>query len=188
QGCSYYSVPPNPVTIADADGTVYSFSNKYSASWPNNSFVAYADWVEDRNGNQETITTAKTGGGFTITDTAGRAAISASGIGQTGNTVTVAGLSNPYTLDWETVTADYSVDYQQVSPPSGACSGYVTALSTSYPAVSSITLPNNQQYQFQYYNGTYGLIEKVIYPTGGYVRYVWGVNAESTFGAFQDSQ
>jgi RHS repeat-associated protein len=52
---------------------------------------------------------------------------------------------------------------------------------TSFPesatqsVVSSITLPNNQQYLFSY-DSTYGYINKITYPTGGYVSYSWGFN------------
>ena len=46
--------------------------------------------------------------------------------------------------------------------------------STTRTVISSIQLPNGQSYQFQY-DGTYGFVSKIIYPFGGYVRYVWAL-------------
>ena len=51
----------------------------------------------------------------------------------------------------------------------------MSAESESTPVITAITLPNGQQYQFQY-DPTYGLIDKVIYPSGAYIRYSWGLN------------
>jgi RHS repeat-associated protein len=44
--------------------------------------------------------------------------------------------------------------------------------------VSQIELPNQQSYTFTY-DPAYGLLRRVTYPDGGYVRYVWGANTNS---------
>jgi YD repeat-containing protein len=43
--------------------------------------------------------------------------------------------------------------------------------------VSSITLPDSTQYAFTY-DPTYGTISKIVFPTGGYVRFVWGIRGD----------
>jgi hypothetical protein len=55
--------PPQPVTVADNDGTVFYFPMPTDA---NNSELP--SWIEDRNGNQITVTDSG-GGAFTFTDT-----------------------------------------------------------------------------------------------------------------------
>jgi hypothetical protein len=70
--------------IVDPDGTVYTFSNTdYVGAGEVTSVGAN---VEDRNGNL-----------IAATDTLGRTPVTWSGFGATGNTVTVSGLSAPYT-------------------------------------------------------------------------------------------
>ena len=44
-------------------------------------------------------------------------------------------------------------------------------------------MPNGKSYTFAY-DTTYCLVNKLAYPTGGYVRYVWGQNPLSHYGAF----
>src|SRR5206468_2242118 len=40
--------------------------------------------------------------------------------------------------------------------------------------------PNGKSFSFSY-DPTYGLLSKVKYPTGGYIRYVWGMNARAEY-------
>src|SRR5205823_779148 len=44
--------------------------------------------------------------------------------------------------------------------------------------------PSVQQYFFSY-DSTYGRVSKITFPGGGYVRYVWGLNSQSTQGNAQ---
>jgi RHS repeat-associated protein len=57
--------------------------------------------------------------------------------------------------------------------------------SVALPVINEIDLPNGQKYTFQY-ESVYGKVEKITFPDGGYVRYVWGVNPLSalTSGAW----
>ncbi|MGH9396158.1 MAG: RHS repeat-associated core domain-containing protein [Terriglobia bacterium] len=140
--------------------------------------------IEDRNGN--VITTTDSGNGaFTITDTAGRPAIISNGFGSTGNTVAVSGLAEPYRVNWETINANYGVGSTLISNEAPNCPGTMPTVYGSESVVSSIALPNGQSYQF-FYDPTFGLISKIVFPTGGYVRYVWGINAQSEMGVFTD--
>lgn len=96
--------PPPQVTVYDLDGTVYSFNTANSHVVTGNSngtsiFSGLPSSIESRNGNK-VIITDNNNGAFQITDTLGRAAVSSSGFGASGNTVSIAGLSNPYTLTW----------------------------------------------------------------------------------------
>jgi RHS repeat-associated protein len=59
--------------------------------------------------------------------------------------------------------------------------------STTFSDVSSLLLPNGQSYTFGY-DGQWGLVNSITYPTGGKVTYTWGVNSlsESYNGATPD--
>jgi len=90
--------------------------------------------------------------------------------------VTVSGVGQPYTATWETITPSFVLN--------DSFSTCVTTAAYSGPAVKvvkSITLPNNQQYTFSY-DPVYGLLNKVVYPSGGYISYTWGPNAQSEWG------
>src|SRR5215470_4929030 len=181
--------PPPPVTVFDLDGTVFSFSGgsrfhpEISVGDLSYIYNALPDWIETRNGNK--IVIAENGGGsFLLTDSAGRVALSTSGFGATGNTVTISGLGNPYTLTWANRSANFTFQSQLIvtgnlSSDAFCSAGGTATFNISQPEITQITLPNGRSYQFQY-DPTYGMVSKIIYPTGGYVRYVWGLNPTST--------
>ena len=174
----------NPVSVRDADGTVYQFNNPGIDSPSSGGPVsaAFPTYIEDRNGNKITVSDSHNGA-FSFTDTLGRTLISSSGFGLTGNTVTVAGLP-AYTLTWGTANTNFSVSYVQEGSDS-SCYG-MKGDNETLPVITAITLPGGQEYQFQY-ESTYGQVDKIIYPSGGYVRYVWGLNSRSAFGLFGDN-
>jgi RHS repeat-associated protein len=138
--------------------------------------------IEDRNGNELTLTAnPNVAGAFTVEDTLGRTVLSSSGFGTTGNTVTVAGLSSAYTVTWGTATVKFSVT-STGSSDSGECSP-LPAASASFPVITAIELPNGQKYQFSY-DPNYGSVSKIVYPSGGYVSYTWGLNSQSALITF----
>ena len=191
---------PVPVILVDGNGTFYSFSNNshfHSRVGDNPNLRGYMTWdmlpsyIEDRNGNITTFNDHGNGS-FDVTDTLGRTAVSTSGFGTTGNTVHIAGLANPYTVTWAPLSFSWQVGGRTLLPsipatvPPTSCSG--GGGSFNYNAngqivplqgITQIQLPNGQSYQFQY-DPAYGLIGKMIYPNGGYVRYVWGNNISSS--------
>ena len=61
-------------------------------------------------------------------------------------------------------------------------------MSGSVKAVSRVTLPNGQNFTLAY-DPTYGMLNKMTYPSGGYVRYVWGLAPQEQYytGAEYDS-
>jgi hypothetical protein len=163
------------VTIAYKDGTVYSFSS-FNITGNNgiSAVLSYPSSVKDSNGN--TVSVSNSGGTVTMTDTAGRTAITVSPVVSNNNTVTVSGLSSPYTEHWTT----YSSNFNTPQVPLNGCGGGISANTQGTTAVQSLTLPNSKSYQFQY-DSTYGLLKLVTYPSGGFVRYTWGVNPLSEF-------
>jgi hypothetical protein len=163
------------VTLASPDGTVIYFPQTAGES-----FGTLAETMTDRNGNQ--VTYAITGGNelpsspfaFTVTDTLGRT-LTTSGFAQPTDTIAVPGMSSEYTVDWasEPATGSVNVDGDPYSDP---CPDTVADLYGG-TAVTSIATPSGT-YTFSY-DPTYGVVDKITYPNGGYVRYVWGLNPQS---------
>lgn len=162
---------PGPVLVQDLNGTTYWFTG--SGGLPAS--------VEDRNGNE--ITNIRSGSnGFPLgyTDTAGRPVVSISGTGSSGteDTVTVGGLS--YEVQWTTINASYSVLSNYIPPGGGigCSSSSVPPISDSQVVISAIKLPNGTQYSFSY--NSIGLLSQVTYPEGGWVKYTWTTNPQTT--------
>ncbi len=156
--------------IVDADGTVYTF--------PHSDFggagIVWSELpvsIEDRNGN---IVTSK--------DTLGRTAVSWSGFGATGNSVTVSGIPNSYTLIWEPATYSFNPPNKPSGTGATYCSG-ITPAQGSQAVIKAITLPNGEQYAFSY-DSTFGQISQITYPDGGNVQYTWNYNVYSALAVF----
>jgi YD repeat-containing protein len=196
------------VVAADADGTTYDFSptyidpanyTSYNPAW----MLVALPTITDRNDHTITASALSPMPGesaaFSFTETAtGRKLVQASGFGNTGDTVSVPGLGGQpltYTLTWGFITSNAQVEADMLTNPMGMCTG-IQADQQGYAAIRAITLPNGQQYQFQYdsdnpslydqqstgtFHGPYGLVSKITYPTGGYVQYVWGENTFSNY-------
>lgn len=173
----------NPVTVTDANGTVYQFPNMSPPGTGGGSLTWMPTSVTDRNGNFITIH-PPTGSSsvFSYTDTLGRTVLSDSGFGISPESVTVAGLSSAYTVTWTTLpTPTFTATITSFGTP--ACQ---TPTQVARTVVSAITLPNGKQFTFGY-DTTYGLLNKITYPSGGYVRYVWGLNKQAEYGEFPNS-
>ncbi len=173
---------PRPVTIADLSGTVYQFSSFGITSLPGpiftpgtgTAFYAYPTYIKDRNGNILQVTTS--GGTTTLTDSVGRNAVVISPLNSTTktNTITVSGLSNSYNLQWGTASSNFTTGTVVTG---GYCSSSsIQANSQTSQVVQTLTLPNGKSYQFSY-DSKYGLLNKIVYPSGGSVTYTWGENA-----------
>ena len=158
-----------PLTVTDLHGDSFNFDNYAPLS---NGEITALPTIEDSNGNITNITTGN-GSQINITDDLGRTALLTSGFGSSsGDTITVAGLQ--YKVIWSTSSLGGSstISSQYYSGNPSDCSGIVNSGNSFNPVITSIVLPNNQSYQFQYTNG---LLTKIIYPGGGYVRYTWGM-------------
>ena len=165
-----------PLRVADPDGTTYTWQ-------PTGNGSSVPLTIEDRNGNT-VVVTDNGSGNFSETDTLGRTVIASSGFGGSGqtDTLSVSGLSD-YHVTWSNnpVPASYSVSSQIVGTNTGCgVSGGVS--NVSWPVITAIELPNGQEYSFEYDSTTpgattYGLLNKIIYPSGGYVRYEWALSS-----------
>jgi len=164
--------PGLPLTVTQPDGTSAYFTSSFV---PPTTYLA--SLVTDRNGNQASINTT----GITYTDTLGRTVLSATGgFGSASpGYVSVSGLSGSYQLNWAAASWNYDINLVEVNQygETGTLDNNSTQLGSVY-SISSIELPNSRSFQFQY-DPTYGMANKLIYPSGGYVRYVWGINAQS---------
>lgn len=169
--------------VHSRNGTVFDFTSGVDLAEPDGSLPGK---IEDANGNYVTITSPnpQVAGSFQVTDSLGRPEIASSGFGQSGDTVTVAGLGGPYTLTWGTAAGDFGFGSQEIYSARGGCT--VANAHASGPAISQIQLPDGQAYLFSY-DSTYGLLSKVTYPGGGFVEYSWAVNPLSEFSSFADS-
>jgi len=152
-----------PVTVTDGNGTVYSFPA---------GLETLPTSITDRNGN--TISISSTLSSASVTDTAGRSAVSVGTFGASPDSINVAGLTSPYQVSWTSASASFTISTFNLS----GYTGCPTSLSGSAKVASQIVLPNGQKYTFSY-DPTYGTLSKIVYPSGGYVRYVWGLNPQT---------
>jgi hypothetical protein len=174
---------PNPATVAGPDGSVYKFDLSQVIDTANGAYIfgGAANSIEDRNGNLATASFQFSNGALSgnIVDTLGRQVFSASAIVSNSNTIQVSGLGTAYTQYWQTVPINFSVNSIQVGP--NPCTSYQLGpdQSSTY-VVRTLTLPNQKSFQF-YYDSRYGLLNKIVYPGGGYISYTWGLNPLSDF-------
>jgi len=162
-----------PVAVVDASGTTYQFPGGSDYGPPTNAPLAFgflASSITDRNGNK--ITLDANGKGYK--DSTGRDAVTWTGIGHSGDQITVAGLGGNATIQWTTTRVTYPETGQNVGG-SGTCDLLSQGPTGSLSVISEIDLPNGQNYRFLY-DGTYGKVSKIYFPGGGYVRYLWGLN------------
>jgi RHS repeat-associated protein len=187
-GDTFFSATPS--VIVDRGGTIYNFNPVSLSGSAGSGALQYApSLIEDRNGNKLTI--AGTASSFTITDTVGRSVLSTNGFGVSGNTVTVSGLPSPYVLSWGTANSNFTVGMANPTQTQ-SCPVAFNPDSETQAVIRSITLPNGQSYTFTYDSDDasiahpHGLITKITYPTGGWVKYTWKLNLLATHGIFND--
>jgi RHS repeat-associated protein len=188
--------PPNPavgeVLVADGDGTVYKFGPDSWGAPPaggdpqDTTAQGVPATIEDRNGNVVTFVGEPSIVGnppTSIVDSTGRTELSFSG-GLFGST-TVSGIPKPYKFTAGTGSySGVSLGGILLYGASTECGVFPTF--NAQGGFSAITLPNGQAYTFTY-DPAYGLLSKITYPTGGYVSYVWGLNAQSAETSYPNS-
>jgi RHS repeat-associated protein len=160
------------VGVIDGDGTAYSLPGGNPAT---DGITTLATAVSDRNGNTVTIT--NTSGAVTYTDTLDRTALHTSGMGGNPDTITVSGLGASYQVHWTTASAHFTESMLNLCTGAG-CQTCPTTLTGTSTVASTISLPNGTQFTFTY-DATYGMLTKMVYPSGGYVRYVWALNSKA---------
>jgi RHS repeat-associated protein len=176
-----------PYYVRDPSGTLYHFPYFNAANGCDTGNCFIPDYIEDRNGNKITVTQGNVNTNYPITvkDTAGRNALSISGFGTTGNTITATGMA-PYVITWQTGVGSFNISGTAISN-SAPCAPFNNPHGTG-PAkvISKITLPNGKFYQL-FYDSTYGLVNKIVYPAGAYIRYQWGTNVTSDIVTYPGS-
>ena len=167
-----------PVTVSQPDGTTFYFPN----SSEEDASGAVPSSVEDRNGNIIQITPSSSYG-YTYTDTLGRSVISDSGFGTSPEVLTVQGYNGHYSINWTPLSnPSFSIPVTTVSGSCPTAFGHAPLQGPiAFEGVSTLTLPNDKGFSFSY-DPTYQVVNKMVYPSGGYVRYVWGVNSQAEWG------
>ncbi len=174
-----------PLLISDNDATTYSFGGSYGefsqssqCNYSGCSSSSLPNYIEDRNGNRINFTVGQNPV-INVTDTAGRDLVSISSLqSAAGDRISISGVSNPYIVHWKTTPLSFFIPITNVPGQPWYCGPFVnTNTSSTLLVVSSIELPNGESYQFDY-DPTYGLLSKIIYPTGAYVQYTWGPSTQ----------
>jgi len=173
------------LTVADKLGTTYNFLG--GDVLPNgNALLDYylPNSIADRNGNVVTVSGTNSGA-VTLTDPAGRNVISTDGFGLSGTTNHITTLSGTYQVIWKTASGTNTVIPSQLvyADPNGGCSA-PPGLAGGGVVISTIALPNGQQYKFYYgsdnpdpnFNNPFGLLSEIDYPSGAWVKYKWKLN------------
>ena len=186
--CNVFWPQFGSVSVYDSEGNQYVFTNVQSGESESFQYWAASNipnggvlpsYIEDRNGNQLTFgsNTSTAPYTFTYTDTSGRVVLQAPYLGvkgTPGTEVYVSGLANPYIITYEPAPASYSVYSASVQPVTGTA---IPSVNSSQLVIKSIQLPNGQSYQFGY-DSTYGLLNYIQYPDGGWVRYTWQMSSK----------
>jgi YD repeat-containing protein len=161
-----------------ADGTRYRINN------------GLVSWVRDRNGNKITFSYDGNNRVSTITDSLNRQVTITYNTGAgTSDQITYKGFGGDsrtilvnYALLANALRSDYSstLTLKALFPE---LNGSNTAPYNPI-VVSSVTLPNNQQYQIKY--NPYGEVARVVLPTSGAIEYDYaaGITNAATSGAF----
>lgn len=159
------------------DGTRYRIDN------------GLVSWVRDRNGNKLTFSYDGSNRVSTITDSLNRQVTITYNTGPgTSDQITYKGFSEtPRTIsvNYTSLASALRSDYSSTLTPKALFPELNGSNTTQHnPAVvSSVTLPNNEQYQIKY--NPYGEVARVVLPTGGAVEYDYaaGITNGATSGA-----
>jgi YD repeat-containing protein len=197
-GTNFTSVP---FTVMDKEGTTYSFAP--SITYPGGESGGYflPMLIEDRNGNQINVSSGL--------DTLGLP-ISTGTVSGATQTLTVNGMT--FTETWGTENVNFNVAVSggsgnanitcQAWPSTASGTSNVTG---SRSILSSVLLPDNRSYTLYYgannpndssILNNYGLINEIVYPGGGWVKYTWELplaspttdsqyNEQASFGGTQ---
>jgi YD repeat-containing protein len=168
----YKAYIPNPTTAPNTIEVVDTHGDALVTT----AVTGNASMMEDVNGNQTTATASTTGRAFTTT-----------GEATPGNTTTMTmpGVSGDYQLAWiASVAPSFTLNFAKVSGVSGCDFTSITGKGASSGAVvSKVTLPDGLSYEFSY-DPVYGLLDKVVYPTGAWVEFTWGMNSDAEGSAW----
>jgi hypothetical protein len=98
--------------------------------------------------------------------------------------VAVSGMENAYKFTYSTASSSFTLNSTVLSGSTAGCPK-LPGDSETQLVITAITLPNGQSYQFQY-DPVYGLLSKIIYPTGATVTYTWAsISGSQSFSWWQ---
>ena len=210
--CNYSNPPPRGTDFITVDGSAATFisdtaiydqpiSPSPGEVYPSGYFLlrdgtryridnGLVSWVRDRNGNKLTFSYDGSNRVSTITDSLNRQVTISYNTGPgTSDQITYKGFNEtPRTIlvNYASLASALRSDYSSTLTPKGLFPELNGSNTTQHnPAVvSSVTLPNSQQYQIKY--NPYGEVARVVLPTGGAIEYDYaaGITNGATSGAF----
>ena len=153
--------------------------------------ATYPCFLEDANGNQipypSSGTTYDSLGRSLYTVTYPQVNGQPSDIPTQVTTYSSNGSPENYTLQWGTASFNYSMPEPTSSDVFSNNGNYpaivLAGAQGTVNALQSIAMPDSTSYQFSY-DPTYGTVSKITFPTGGYVRFVYGVRQIGTFNSY----
>jgi YD repeat-containing protein len=193
--CSYGNVS----TSNTNDGSTIS------TDWGQSPYAIYPDGtklmssgspfaLEDSNGNY--LTTAGPGSSGTVSDSLGRSlysvaeatSVNSSFIYPSTVTTYTTGTPASYSLMWGSEPFNFTFPEPTTSNivsfgTSDAAIVYPGPGSGSIYVLQSLGLPDSTNYTFTY-DPTYGVIQQITFPTGGHVRFVWGIRTIGETAAY----
>jgi RHS repeat-associated protein len=188
-------------SATDLNNTVYTFPDEYIApsyNWTSLTSKIFPTSIEDRNGNILQVSGAQPNGSGQLTplvikDTAGRTFVQLNyaDANYTPASYDVGEFS--YTPGYTTASANYNANGVQVgpTPPDGnICNATFSVNDTGKRVIHTIPLPTPDPTSYTFdYDPTYGLVNEINYPDGGWVKYEWGLpSTPSDFVAILDTQ
>jgi RHS repeat-associated protein len=166
-----------PFTVTDKEGTTYFFGGGGTYDSIRGVYTATPYQIEDRNGNLITSNI----------DTLGRQMTSGTTIGGlTYPAGTCPSCPSSTTVSY-TPTSTYGVVATLISGETLSCPPYNLQVNSAQAAATVFALPTSTQsnpQQYTLYNGNYnpndstlanpyGLVNELVYPDGGWVKYTW---------------
>ncbi|HJP93169.1 MAG TPA: hypothetical protein VJ875_14520, partial [Pyrinomonadaceae bacterium] len=202
--CNYSNPPSRGKVFVTSDGSAATFisdtpiqdyviaPNSSAETYPSGYLMlrdgtrfriegGHVEWMRDRNGNKLTFGYDSNNRVATIIDSLNRVVTISRNTGPgTFDQITYQGFGGAtrtvkvnYSSMADALRSDYpsTLTYKALFPElNGSSTGYHNP-----SVVSSITLPNNQQYLIRY--NPYGEVARVVLPTGGAVEYDYGAGA-----------
>jgi hypothetical protein len=210
-GCNYLNPPSRGRVFVTGDGsaatfvsdaTIYDYviSPNPEAEFYPSGYLMLRDgtryridgggvsWLRDRNGNKFTFGYDSNAQIQTITDSLNRVVTISRNTGPgTFDQITYKGFGGTQRIikvNYLSLANALRSDYPSTLTPKSLFPELNGSSTTPHnpTVVSSITLPNNQQYQIKY--NPYGEVARVVLPTGGAIEYDYAAGADDASGAF----
>lgn len=182
-------------TVVDKNGTSYTCGAGFS---PQSEGVYIPCSITDRNGNVVGEGTLGRNGPI-VSGEPGSSGTSTVSVlvssGKDSNGSVVGG--QLFNSTWTTTSVNYTANSQRApdADPSIGCTAFPPTVSGTRSVLSSLTLPNGKSYQFFYgssnpndstLSNPFGLLNEVIFPDGGWIKYRWALPASGQFNEYAE--